>query len=210
VGAAITFDEDGYPVTIDRSEEPSRDPEPTGRRGPLAGYTWWVFLGTGLAALVLGAWTLITTPTPIATVAKIAGIAFVVDALPLCLLASQAQEWSGFYLLGALTAIVGVGLLVFSDGHDLFRLAVVLGAGLALRGLIDALVAWGGISDFTEKAHGWEWILLAVGLVIFAVGVAALLMKGRSTFGFAVIVGCAIFARGIGMLAISYRLRGLT
>jgi uncharacterized membrane protein HdeD (DUF308 family) len=143
-------------------------------------------------------------------VAKIAGIAFVVDAVPLCLLASQAQEWSGFYLLGALTAIVGVGLLVFSQSHDSLRLAVVLSAGLALRGAIDALVAWGGISDFTEKPHAWEWVLLAVGVVVFSLGVIALLMKGRSTFGFAVIVGCAILARGIGMLAISYRLRALT
>jgi uncharacterized membrane protein HdeD (DUF308 family) len=198
-------------MNIDGSGEPTpRESETIGRRGRLAGHIWWIYLGIGLGALVLGGWTLLTTPGPITTAAKIAGIAFVVDALPLCLLASQAQEWNGFYLLSALTAIAGVALLGFSQSHDAFVLAVVLGAGLTLRGLIDALVAWGGISDFTDKERAWEWVLLVVGAVIFLLGLVVLLMRGRSTFGFVVVVGCAIVARGIAMLAISYRLRALT
>jgi hypothetical protein len=199
-------------VNADSSDGPPRtwEPETMPPRGRLARHVWWMFLGTGFCGVILGVWTLVTTPSSSATVANIAGIALIFDALLLCLLASQADEWSGFYLLGALTAVAGIALLGFSQSHDLFRLEIVLGAVLTLRGLIDALVAWGGIIDFTDGARAWEWTLLAVGAVIFLLGLGAFLARGGSTFELSLIVGSSILARGIGMLAISYRLHALT
>jgi uncharacterized membrane protein HdeD (DUF308 family) len=193
----------------------SRKPGPlvsaSANSGPLARYTWWVFLATGISGIVVGVVTLATTPDSVVTLAKIAGVAFLFDALLLGLLASQAQEWNGFYLLGALTAIAGVALLLSSDGSDRSRIAIILGAGLALRGLIDGLVAWGGITDFTEASSAlWEWILLIVGIITLLLGVAALIVRGGSTSTLLVVVGFAVLARGIGMVAISYRLRALT
>ena len=185
----------------------SESPHP----GRLARYTWWIWLVTGVSGLVVGALTLATTPDSILTLAKIAGVAFVFDALLLALLASQAQEWNGFYLLGGLTAIAGVALLFSSQGGGPNRVAIILGATLALRGLVDGLVAWGGISDFTEASSSvWEWVLLAVGIITFLLGLVALIAREGSTSTLVVVVGCAILARGVGLVAVSYRLRSLT
>jgi uncharacterized membrane protein HdeD (DUF308 family) len=179
--------------------------------GRLARYIWWIFLVTGVSALIAGTATLATTPDSVVTLAKIAGVAFVVDALLLALLASQAQEWNGFYLLGALTAVAGIAMLLSSRGDGSSRVAIILGAGLALRGSIDGLVAWGGITDFTEASSAlWEWILLVVGIVTLLLGVVALIARGGSTSTLLVIVGLAVLARGVGLVAVSYRLRALT
>jgi uncharacterized membrane protein HdeD (DUF308 family) len=180
--------------------------------GRLARYIWWAFLVTGVSALVVGAVTLATTPDSVATLAKIAGVALVFDALLLALLASQAQEWNGFYLLGGLTAIAGVALLFSSPGGGgSTRVAIILGGILTLRGLVDGLVAWGGITDFTEASSAlWEWVLLVVGTIIFLLGLVALVAREGSTSTLLVIVGSAILARGIGLIAVSYRLRSLT
>jgi uncharacterized membrane protein HdeD (DUF308 family) len=189
----------------------SREPTSTRSRGRLAAHIWWIFLVTGIAGVILGSGTLAGTPDSSVTLAKIAGIAFVIDAVLLALLADQAQEWSGFYLLAALTAIAGVALCVPTLARDALRVAFILGATLTLRGVIDVLVAWGGISDFTETAPRlWEWVFLAVGIVILLLGVVALISRGGSTSLLLAIVSSEILARGIGMLAISYRLRTLT
>jgi uncharacterized membrane protein HdeD (DUF308 family) len=171
---------------------------------------WWVFLATGVLLLILGSATLVKSPESTVALAQIAGITFVLDGLLLCLLAWRAEEWSGFYLLGALTGVAGIVLLLFLKGHEPVRLADILVAALTLRGLIDALVAWGGISDFTESSRAlWDWILLAVGSVIFLLGLLALVTRGGSNSVLVLIVGCQALARGIGMLAVASRLRVL-
>lgn len=193
----------------DRSEESPRPPAPIAPQGRLA-RTWWIFLAIGVCLVVLGSSTLVKSPESTVALAQIAGITFVLDGLLLCLLAWRAEEWSGFYLLGALTGVAGIFLLLFLKGHDPVRLADILVAALALRGLIDVLVAWGGISDFTESSRAlWDWILLAVGVVIFLLGLLALITRGDSTFVLVLIVGGHALARGIGMLAVASRLRVL-
>ena len=170
-----------------------------------------IFLATGVCLIILGLSTLATSPDLPVTLAKIAGIAFVVDAVLLCLLAAWAQDWRGFYLLGALTGIAGVALIVFDATHELFRLAVILGAVLTWRGLIDSLVAWGGVTDFTDTSPTlWEWTLLAVGVIIFLLGILAFITRGGSTFAILLIVAFQALARGIGMTAVSSRLRVLS
>jgi uncharacterized membrane protein HdeD (DUF308 family) len=211
--SAIAFAQDEYQMTTDRSPDSPRPPRTAaaGSRGPLAPHIWWIFLIAGVGGLVLGSTTLTTTPDSIRTLAKIAGIAFIVDGVVLCLLASEAEEWSGFYLLGGLTVIAGLAMVVLTRGHESIPLAIILGVGLILRGLIDILVAWGGISDFTETSRRlWEWILLVVGVVIFLLGGLALIVRDGSIFALALIVGCEVLARGIALLAISSRLRALT
>jgi uncharacterized membrane protein HdeD (DUF308 family) len=199
-------------MTADRSDRSPRSPEVglNGQRGWLSGYVWWIFAATGACLLILGLSTLAMSPESVVTLAKITGITLIADALLLALLAGQAQEWGGFYLLGAVTGIAGLVLVTFGERETL-RLALVLGSVLLLRGVVDLLVAWTEVSDFTEAGRTlWAWILLGVGIVSFVLGVVALITKGTSTFVLLLIVGCLALARGIGLLGIASRLRALT
>jgi uncharacterized membrane protein HdeD (DUF308 family) len=182
-----------------------------GPPGRLAAQIWWIFVVTGIGLFILGASVLVKSPESTLTLARIAGITFIADALLLSLLASQAEEWRGFYMLGALTGIAGVGLAAFFEGRGAFLLAMILAAALILRGLIDSLVGWTGVTDFTDTAgSSWAWILLGVGIVNLLLGLLALVTYGGSTFILLLIVGGHALARGIGMVAVSVRLRGLT
>jgi uncharacterized membrane protein HdeD (DUF308 family) len=200
-------------VDADRSDRspgfPSTDP--TGPERWLSGHIWWIFLATGVCFLVGGLATFAkSTDSPI-TLARIAGIAFLADAALLCLLGGWAQEFRGFYLLGAFTGVAGVGLLLFFEQREPFRLALVLSGVLVLRGVIDSLVGWGAITEVTDRSRAfWDWTLLAVGIINLLLGLLALATKGGSTFVLLVIVGGFVVARGIGMLAVSSRLRVLS
>jgi uncharacterized membrane protein HdeD (DUF308 family) len=190
----------GFPVT-----------EPAGLGRWLSGHVWWIFLATGVGFLIGGLATLAKSPESPITLARIAGIAFIVDAALLCLLGGWAQEFRGFYLLGAFTGIAGVALLLFFEQREPFRLTLVLSGVLVLRGVIDSLVGWGAITEVTDRSRAfWDWILLAVGIINVLLGLLALATKGGSTFVLLVTVGCMAVARGIGMLAVSSRLRVLS
>lgn len=199
-------------MTADPSGTSSPLPEASsvGLQGRWSRYIWWIFVAVGLGVLILGASTLIRSPESTVTLARIAGITFIADALLLSLLASEAQEWRGFYMLAALTGIAGVGLVSVFEGRSRFLLAMILAGAIILRGLVDALVAWTGITDFTEKRGSlWAWVLLAVGIVNLVLGLMALIAKGGSAFVLLLVVGGHAVARGVGMLAVSSRLRVL-
>jgi uncharacterized membrane protein HdeD (DUF308 family) len=197
-------------VNADHSDRSANLTEPGSEQGRLVSRVWWIFLMVGICLVILGAWTLARSPESIRTLARIAGLAFFVDALLLCLLAARAEEWRGFYLLGALTGLAGVALVLIK-GLEPLQLALVLTAVLTLRGLIDSLVAWGGITDFVDASRPlWAWVFLAVGIGNFVLGVFALIFRDGSLFALMVIVGGLAVARGIGMLAISSRLRALS
>lgn len=198
-------------VNADRSETPptASESDPSGQ-GRLVSRVWWIFLATGLGLVVLGVWALARSPESTSTLARIASAVCLVDALLLCLLAARAEEWRGFYLLGALTGLAGVAL-VFIQGLEPFGLALILTAVLTLRGLIDSLVAWGGITDLVDSSRPlWAWVFLAVGIVNLVLGVIALISRDGSFFVLMVITACLALVRGIGMLAISSRLRALS
>jgi uncharacterized membrane protein HdeD (DUF308 family) len=182
-----------------------------GQRNWLTGHVWWIFLATGVGVLIVGVATFAKSSESAVTLARIAGVIFVVDALLLCLLAGWAQEFRGFYLLGAFTGVAGFALLAFFEQRQPFRLAVILGAVLVLRGVVDSLVGWGAITEVTDRSRAfWDWILLAVGIINLLLAALALITRGRSTLVLLLVVGCLAVARGIGMLAVSSRLRVLS
>jgi uncharacterized membrane protein HdeD (DUF308 family) len=194
----------------DRSPEfPVTDPAGAGRW--LSGHIWWIFLAAGVCFLIGGLATLAKSPESPITLARVAGVAFIVDAALLCLLGGWAQEFRGFYLLGAFTGIAGIALLVFFEQRQPFRLALLLSGVLVLRGVIDSLVGWGAITEITDRSRAfWDWILLVVGIANVLLGLLALATKGGSTFVLLLVVGFLTVARGIGMLAVSSRLRVLS
>jgi uncharacterized membrane protein HdeD (DUF308 family) len=82
---------------------------------------------------------------------------------------------------------------------------------LVLRGVVDLLVGWGAITEVTDRSRAfWDWILLSVGIANVFLAALALVTRGRSTFVLLLVVGCLAVARGIGMLAVSSRLRVLS
>jgi uncharacterized membrane protein HdeD (DUF308 family) len=198
-------------VNADRSERSTSLSEPDSPgQGRLASRVWWLFLATGVGLIILGSWALVRSPEATSTLARIASAVCLVDALLLFLLAARAEEWRGFYLLGALTGLAGV-TLVLVEGLEPFGLAVILTAVLTLRGLIDSLVAWGGITDIADSSRPlWAWVFLAVGILNLILGLVVLISRDGSLFVLMVIVGCLALTRGIGMLAISSRLRALS
>jgi uncharacterized membrane protein HdeD (DUF308 family) len=200
-------------MDADRSDRSTGFPEtdPTGPGRWLSGHIWWIFLAAGVCFLIGGLSTLAKSPESPITLARIAGIALIADGVLMCLLGGWAQEYRGFYLLGAFTAIAGFALLLFLKQREPFRLALVLSGVLVLRGLIDSLVGWGAITDITDRSRTfWDRILLAVGISNVLLGLLALAAKGGSTFVLLLIVGCLAVTRGIGMLAVSSRLRALS
>ncbi|HEX3326953.1 MAG TPA: hypothetical protein VHV50_08160 [Actinomycetota bacterium] len=200
-------------VDADRSDRSPVFPEtdPTGPGRWLSGHIWWIFLATGIGFLIGGLATFGKSPESPITLARIAGIAFIVDGALVCLLGGWTPEFRGFYLLGAFTGVAGVALLIFFEQREPFRLALVLSGVLVLRGVVDSLVGWGAITEVTDRSRAfWDWILLAVGIINVLLGLLALATKGGSTFVLLAIVGSLAVARGIGMLAVSSRLRVLS
>jgi uncharacterized membrane protein HdeD (DUF308 family) len=187
--------------------------EPAGVLGStrLAHRIWWLFLLCGLFLIVLGVFTLARSSDSIISLAIIAAVTFVADALLLCLLASLAAEWRGLYILGGVTGLAGLAVLLFIQDGEPFRFAMTMAAVLAWRGFIDILIAWDEVSDFTNTSPPlWAWTLLAVGGVSLLLGLSALITRGESTSLLLLIVGGQAIVRGIGMFAASSRLRVLS
>lgn len=179
-------------------------------RGGLADRVWWLFLICGALLVALGAFALVQSSESITTLATIAGVTFIADALSLSVLAAAAEETRGFYLLGGLAGIAGIAVLIFFEGQEPFRLALVLAAYLIVRGFVDALVAWGEITDFTNSSRSlWARTLLAAGIVSVALGLWALISRGDSTSALLLIVSGQALTRGMAMITASSRLRFL-
>ena len=178
------------------------------RLGP---QTWWVFLACGVGLVILGVFALLRTWDSMDALADVASITFVVDALLLYLLASQAEEWRGLYVVSGVVATAALLALVFFEGREPFRFAMVLAGVLGWRGLIDLLVAWAEVSDPASPSRSpWDWVLLAVGALSMLLALASVISRGGSIRLIFFFVSAYALLRGLGMIAVSSRLRELT
>ena len=171
---------------------------------------WLLAVVCGVGFIVLGLFSVMRSSESLGTVARIAGIAFVGDALLLVLLATLSEEWRGFYVLGGLIGVAGIALLLFFEDSEPFRLAIVLAGALAWRGLIDILAGWADILDFTWSRAPWGWTLFVVGITSIALALWAFISRGDAATALLVIVGVYAVARGVTTIAVSLRLRTLT
>jgi|1185.fasta_scaffold192896_1 uncharacterized membrane protein HdeD (DUF308 family) len=161
---------------------------------------WWLLFFTGLLGIAAGVIVLAKPAISLETLAVVAGIFLLVDAIfeIAAAIAGSAPNRGMLALLGVLSAIVGV-LLIRHPINGVVAIALLLGLWLLTMGVVRAMAAFEG-----SEQRGWNLLLAALeviaGIVIVSspdIGVATL----------ALFIGISFIARGIGMCMVAWMLR---
>jgi len=162
-------------------------------------WAWWLLLVAGLLGIAAGIIVLVQPEISLATLAVLAGIFLLVDAIfeIAAAIAGSVPGRGMLALVGVLSAIVGV-LLIRHPINGVVAIALLLGLWLITIGVVRAMAA------FEVREHrGWNLLLAAfeviAGIVIVSspdIGVATL----------AVLVGISFIVRGLGMCMVAWAL----
>src|SRR4051794_8572142 len=164
-------------------------------------WSWWLLLIAGLLGIAAGIIVLVEPAISLETLAVVAGVFLLVDAIfeIAAAIAGAVPNRGMLALLGVLSAIVGV-LLIRHPINGVVAIALLLGLWLITMGVVRAMAAF----ELTER-RGWNLLLAAfeliAGIVIVSspdIGVATL----------AVLVGISFIVRGVGMCMVAWMLRG--
>ena len=163
-------------------------------------WAWWLLLVAGLLGIVAGIIVLVQPGISLVTLAVLAGVFLLVDAIfeIAAAIAGSVPGRGMLALLGVLSAIVGV-LLIRHPINGVVAIALLLGLWLITIGVVRAMAAF----EVRER-RGWNLLLAAfeviAGIVIVSspdIGVATL----------AVLVGISFIVRGVGMCMVAWALR---
>jgi uncharacterized membrane protein HdeD (DUF308 family) len=163
-------------------------------------WAWWLLLIAGLLGITAGIIVLVQPGISLVTLAVLAGIFLLVDAIfeIAGAIAGSVPGRGMLALLGVLSAIVGV-LLIRHPINGVVAIALLLGLWLITIGVVRAMAAF----EVRER-RGWNLVLAAfeviAGIVIVSspdIGVATL----------AVFVGISFIVRGVGMCMVAWMLR---
>src|SRR3954462_12825512 len=163
-------------------------------------WAWWLLLIAGLLGITAGIIVLVQPGISLVTLAVLAGIFLLVDAIfeIAGAIAGSVPGRGMLALLGVLSAIVGV-LLMRHPINGVVAIALLLGLWMLTMGVVRAMTAFEG-----SEQRGWNLLLAALeviaGIVIVSspdIGVATL----------ALFIGISFIARGIGMCMVAWMLR---
>jgi len=158
---------------------------------------WWVLALVGLLSIAAGVIILFKPGDSLATLAVIAGIFLVLDAIvELVAAIAGATESRGLLaLLGVLTLIVGI-MLIRHPIAGVTAVALLLGIWLVVVGVVRLFVAF-------DQADHRGWHLLAAGLEILA-GVVIVSSPDIGYATLALLAGLAFIFNGMGIFALGW------
>jgi uncharacterized membrane protein HdeD (DUF308 family) len=163
-------------------------------------WAWWLLLLTGLLGIVAGVIVLAEPGISLATLAVVAGIFLLVDAIfeITAAILGGVPNRGLLVLLGVVTAIAGV-ILVRHPINGVVAIALLLGLWLIIIGFVRLMRVF-------DDSEGRGWNLLLSALEVIA-GIVIVSSPGIGVATLALLVGISFIARGITMCMVAWMLR---
>lgn len=163
---------------------------------------WWVPLVLGLITAVVGVIVIIRPISGVFGLAVLIALGFFLSGIGDLASVSQWGERKWVPVLWGVLGIAAGIVAVVWPAITLWALAVVIGIGLIVRGLLRV-----GAS-VSARPHLWGlWALL--GLVELVVGVLAIAWPGVTILVLAVVIGIELLLVGIAEIAMAFQLKRL-
>lgn len=164
---------------------------------------WWVPLLIGLASVIIGVIVIIKPVTGVFAVAVLIAVGFVLSGLTDL---ASAPRWAQHKWIpivwGLLSLAVGVIAVVWPE-ITLWALAVLIGIGLILRGLVRAVG-----SVLAPRPYLWG-LLAIVGVVELVAGVLAIAWPTITLVILAILIGIDLVLVGAAEIAFAVQLKKL-
>lgn len=166
--------------------------------------TWWVFLISGIAWILISLVVLAFDPASAATIGLMMAFVLIAAGVTEFMAAALAEGWRWVHaILGVLFIVTGV-LALMQPLQTFGILALLIGWYLVFKGTFDII--------FSIAAHRelplWG-VLLAAGILQLIIGVWALGYPGRSAWLLILWVGIGALMRGIGDIIGAFQIRHL-
>jgi uncharacterized membrane protein HdeD (DUF308 family) len=177
--------------------------ETAGQGGPFA-RLWWVYLVAGVVWLLFGMFILTLRPAAVASVAVLAGVAFILGGISQFFMAMRAENWRWlWYVGGALGIAAGIAAFVW-PAMTLYVLAVFVAWYLVISGVFVVIAALSG------RGRELWWIGLIIGALEFLLGIWAIASPGRELLLLVNLVGVTMVLYGITEIFAAFGVRTLT
>ena len=163
-------------------------------------WAWWLLLVAGLLGVAAGVIVLVEPKISLETLAVVAGVFLLVDAIfeIAAAIAGATPNRGLLALLGVLTAIVGV-LLIRHPIHGVVAIALLLGLWLIAMGVVRLMRA-------IEISEGRVWNLLLAAFELIA-GIVIVSSPDIGVATLAILVGISFIVRGVGICMLAWTLR---
>ncbi len=168
----------------------------------LLGKTWWLFLITGIAWVVLAFVVLAWDPGTAALIGYLMGFVLIAAGINELVTIAFVDSWKWLHgVLGGLFVVTGF-LALLEPFQTFGILALLIGWYLLFKGLGDLILS---IVD-RDALHLWG-LLLASGIIQMVIGIWAIGYPGRSAWLLILWVGIGALIRGITEIVVAFKLR---
>ncbi len=164
--------------------------------------TWWLFLITGIAWVVLAFVVLAWDPGTAALIGYLMGFVLIAAGINELVTIAFVDSWKWLHgVLGGLFVVTGF-LALLEPFQTFGILALLIGWYLLFKGLGDLILS---IVD-RDALHLWG-LLLASGIIQMVIGIWAIGYPGRSAWLLILWVGIGALIRGITEIVVAFKLR---
>jgi uncharacterized membrane protein HdeD (DUF308 family) len=162
---------------------------------------WWWFLALGVLWTLLGTYVLSYRVGSLATVAALAGVAFLFGGVSQLMVATRTQSWRWLFIVaGILGVAAGILTFVWPD-ITLYVVSVLVAWYLVLFGILHLVSALAG-----PKVSYW-WTQLLLGVAELGLGVWAVRSWERSLVTLVTLVGVWAIFHGVAEVFAAFSLR---
>jgi uncharacterized membrane protein HdeD (DUF308 family) len=177
--------------------------ETAGQGGPFA-RMWWLYLVAGVLWLLFGMFILTLRPAAVASVAILAGVAFILGGISQFFMAMRAENWRWLWFVGGILGIAaGIAAFVW-PAMTLYVLAVFVAWYLVISGVFVIIAALSG-----PTRHLW-WVGLIIGALEFLLGIWAIASPGRELLLLVNLVGISMVLYGVTEIFAAFGIRTMT
>ena len=168
--------------------------------------SWWVMVGRGVAAVLLGALALLVSGLTLGLLVALVAAYLAVDGTLTALLGAQLRRHDGhgraMIAEGGVGIATGVVAVLWSD-ITAFVLLLLLAVWALTTGIVELVLALR-----LRRAVEGEWLLGAAGAIALAFGVLLLVFPAAGAASVVWWVGCFAILFGAAHVALGVRLRG--
>lgn len=164
---------------------------------------WWVLLIRGILAVLFGIMASMLPGPTLAALVLLYGFYAFADGLTAIFVGISARAW-WFVLLGVLGVLVGLSTFIY-PGITAVALLYLIAAWAVARGAFEI-----GTAIQLRKEISNEWMLIIAGILSVLFGAALVANPAAGALAVVWIIGAYAFIFGLMMIALAFRLRGLS
>lgn len=164
---------------------------------------WWVLLIRGILAVLFGIMAFMLPGPTLAALVLLYGFYAFADGLTAIFVGISARTW-WFVLLGVLGVLVGLATFIY-PGITAVALLYLIAAWAVARGVLEITTA-----IQLRKEISNEWMLIIAGILSVLFGAALVANPAAGALAVVWIIGAYAFIFGLMMIALAFRLRGLS